>query len=151
MFAELALATAMVTLTVAIHAVGLCSVPRLLRLEESDEAQEKVHALSLRGFAATIISCAGRTSRRWGLALSLPVRQYWLHRRFARSDLFSTITYGAIGFSDASIAERRRLVTAIEGIYGIILIGWSTAFFVTQTARMRRTWIVLPSQLRKAR
>lgn len=64
---------------------------------------------------------------------------------------FSTITYGAIGFSDASMAERRRLVTAIEGIYGIILIGWSTAFFVTQTARMRRTWIVLPSQLRKAR
>lgn len=58
MFAELALATAMVTLTVAIHAVGLCSVSRLLRLEESDEAQEKVYALSLRGIYATIKTTA---------------------------------------------------------------------------------------------
>ena len=31
-----------------------------------------------------------------------------------------------------------RLVSAIEGINGIILIGWSTAFFVTLIARMRR-------------
>ena len=51
---------------------------------------------------------------------------------------FSTITYGAIGYSDAAIAERWRLVSAIEGINGIILIGWSTAFFVTLIARMRR-------------
>ena len=51
---------------------------------------------------------------------------------------FSTITYGAIGYSDAAMAERWRLVSAIEGINGIILIGWSTAFFVTLIARMRR-------------
>jgi len=36
-------------------------------------------------------------------------------------------------------SPRRSLVSAIEGINGIILIGWSTAFFVTLTARMRRT------------
>ena len=52
---------------------------------------------------------------------------------------FSTITYGAIGYSDAAMAERCRLVSAIEGINGIILIGWSTAFFVTLIARVRRT------------
>ena len=51
---------------------------------------------------------------------------------------FSTITYGAIGYSDAAMAEEWRLVSAIEGINGIILIGWSTAFFVTLIARMRR-------------
>jgi hypothetical protein len=51
---------------------------------------------------------------------------------------FSTITYGAIGYDDAAMAESWRLVSAIEGINGIILIGWSTAFFVTLVARMRR-------------
>ena len=52
---------------------------------------------------------------------------------------FSTITYGAIGYGDTEMAEEWRLVSAIEGINGIILIGWSTAFFVTLVARMRRT------------
>jgi len=52
---------------------------------------------------------------------------------------FSTITYGAIGYSDAAMAEQWRLVSAIEGINGIVLIGWSTAFFVTLVARMRRS------------
>jgi hypothetical protein len=36
------------------------------------------------------------------------------------------------------MAESWRLVSAIEGINGIILIGWSTAFFVTVIARLRR-------------
>jgi hypothetical protein len=51
---------------------------------------------------------------------------------------FSTITYGAIGYSDAAMAEQWRLVSAIEGINGIILLGWSTAFFITVLARLRR-------------
>lgn len=51
---------------------------------------------------------------------------------------FSTITYGAMGYSDGVMAERWRLVSAIEGINGIILIGWSTAFFITVIARLRR-------------
>lgn len=49
MFLELVLATALVTLTVAIHAVGLYILPRLLRLEERDKADEQVHPLSPRG------------------------------------------------------------------------------------------------------
>ena len=51
---------------------------------------------------------------------------------------FSTITYAAIGYNDAAMAEQWRLVSAIEGINGLILIGWSTAFFVTLVTRMRR-------------
>ena len=55
MIAELALATVMVLLTVAIHAVGLYSLSRILRLEELEETQERIHPLSQRGIAATII------------------------------------------------------------------------------------------------
>lgn len=35
-------------------------------------------------------------------------------------------------------AHRWRLVSAIEGVNGILLLGWSTAFFVTVVARLRR-------------
>jgi hypothetical protein len=49
---------------------------------------------------------------------------------------FSTITYATIGFSDAELAPPWRLVAAIEGINGILLLGWSTAFFVAVVARL---------------
>ena len=141
MFAELALATVMVSLTVAIHASGLYVLSRLLRLEERGEAREDLHAMSPRGIAATILVILG--------LFVLHGIEIWLYavvylvigsvHGLREAVYFSTITYGAIGYSDAAMAEKWRLVSAIEGINGIVLIGWSTAFFVTLIARMRRT------------
>jgi len=140
MLAELAVSTLMVALTVAIHAIGLYALSRLLRLEEREEAAEHVHPLSVRGFTATLIVILG--------LFALHGIEIWLYaflylgigsvEGLREAVYFSTITYGAIGYSDAAMAERWRLVSAIEGINGIVLIGWSTAFFVTLTARMRR-------------
>ena len=140
MFIELALATVMVLLTVAIHAVGLYALSRLLRLEEREEAREHIHPMSPRGLAATMIVILG--------LFVLHGIEIWLYAflyigigsvdGLREAIYFSTITYGTIGYSDAAMAEEWRLVSAIEGINGIILIGWSTAFFVTLIARMRR-------------
>ena len=140
MFVELVLATIMVLLTVAIHAAGIYALSRLLRLEEREEAEEHVHPLSRRGIAATMIVIVG--------LFVLHGIEIWLYaflylgigsvEGLREAIYFSTITYGAIGYSDAAMAEEWRLVSAIEGINGIILIGWSTAFFVTLVARMRR-------------
>ena len=140
MIAELAIATVMVMLTVFMHAAGLYALSRLLRIEEREEAEEHDHPMSRRGLAATLIVILGlfviHGIEIWSYAL--------LYLAMGAVDglreavYFSTITYGAIGYSDAAMAERWRLVSAIEGINGIILIGWSTAFFVTLIARMRR-------------
>lgn len=141
MIGELAVSTVMVCLTVAIHAAGLFGLGRLLGLEEREEAAEHIHPMSPRGVAATLTAIMG--------IFVLHGVEIWLYA-FLYQGLgavgtlrdavyFSTITYGAIGYSDAAMIERWRLVSAIEGINGIILIGWSTAFFVTLIARMRRT------------
>lgn len=140
MIAELALATFMVLLTVSIHGGGLYSLKRLLRVEEIEEAKEKIHPLSRRGIAATLIVTLG--------LFALHGIEIWLYaflylgigsvEGLRESIYFSTITYGAIGYDDSAMAEEWRLVSAIEGINGIILIGWSTAFFVTLVARMGR-------------
>lgn len=50
---------------------------------------------------------------------------------------YSTISYAAIGYSDAAIAPQWALVGALEGINGLILLGWSTAFFVSMIGRRR--------------
>ena len=137
---ELLLATVMVLATVSIHAIGLFALSRLLRVEESEEAAEHVHPLSGRGIVATLTVALG--------LFVLHGLEIWLYAfvylaigavdGLRESVYFSTITYGAIGYSDAAMAPGWRLVSAIEGINGIILIGWSTAFFVTLIARMRR-------------
>ena len=137
---ELLLATVMVLATVSIHAIGLFALSRLLRVEESEEAAEHIHPLSGRGIVATLTVALG--------LFVLHGLEIWLYAfvylaigavdGLRESVYFSTITYGAIGYSDAAMAPGWRLVSAIEGINGIILIGWSTAFFVTLVARMRR-------------
>ena len=127
--------------TVSIHAIGLFALSRLLRVEESEEAAEHIHPLSGRGIVATLTVALG--------LFVLHGLEIWLYAfvylaigavdGLRESVYFSTITYGAIGYSDAAMAPGWRLVSAIEGINGIILIGWSTAFFVTLVARMRRS------------
>lgn len=51
---------------------------------------------------------------------------------------FSTITYSTLGYGDVQVSQDWRLVSAIESINGILLLGWSTAFFVTVVARLRK-------------
>ena len=140
MFTELALSTIMVTLTVFFHAAGLYALSRLLRIEEREEAEGHIHAMSRRGLSVTLVVILGLFAIHgveiWSYALLyLAIGSV---EGLREAVYFSTITYGAIGYSDAAMAERWRLVSAIEGINGIILIGWSTAFFVTLVARMRR-------------
>ena len=140
MLVELIVATGMVLLTVTIHAVGLYLVARLLRLEEREEAAHHIHPMSVRGFATTLTVILS--------LIALHGTEIWLYaflyhaigavEGLRSAVYFSTVTYGAIGYDDAAMAETWRLVSAIEGINGIILIGWSTAFFVMIVIRMRR-------------
>ena len=76
-----------------------------------------------------------------GLEIWLYAALYWLAG--ALPDLhtavyFSTITYGTIGYDDEGVARAWQLVAAIEGINGVLMLGWSTAFFVALIARMGR-------------
>lgn len=140
MFAELSIATIMVILTVTIHGAGLLTLARILRLEAREEAAARIDALSLRGILATLSVILG--------LFALHGVEIWTYaflydaigavQGLRESVYFSTITYAAIGYDDGAMAEGWRLVSAIEGINGIILIGWSTAFFVTVVARLRR-------------
>ncbi len=141
MFAELLVSTAMVLLTVLIHGTGIFALARLLRIEAREEAEEHIHPMSLRGVAVTL-----------GLVLGLFVLhgiEIWAYAlvfllldalpTLSDAVYFSTITYATTGYDDDGFAEAWRMVAAIEGVNGIILLGWSTAFFVTVVARMARS------------
>ena len=140
MMDELLVATVMVVLTVIIHAFGIFTLARLLRIEAREEAQEHIHPLSPRGIAVTL-----------GLVLGLFALhgvEIWIYAfcylivgalpNLNEAVYFSTITYSTTGYDDESIATAWRMIGAVEGINGVILLGWSTAFFVTVVARMSR-------------
>ena len=140
MLRELATATAMVVMTVLIHGAGLYALARILRLESEEERTERISPLSARGVSATIGTVIG--------LFFLHGVEIWLYaflyeylgavQGLRNAVYFSTITYGAIGYDDVAMAEPWRLVSAIEGINGIVLIGWSTAFFVRLVGRLGR-------------
>lgn len=139
MLVQLLIATCMVLATVIIHGLGLLSLSRWLRVERQEERSAHISPFSLRGLAATLGVVLG--------LFALHGVEIWLYALVyleigALSGLeeavyFSTITYGTIGYDDEGFHPAWQLVAAIEGINGVLLMGWSTAFFISLAARLR--------------
>lgn len=136
MLIQLALATAMVVATVLIHGAGITALVRGLRIE-TGSTLEHHHFSIKRAVVILIIVLALFTLH--GIEIWLYAAIYLLIgavQTLEAAVYFSTITYASIGFSDSEIVQPWRLVGAIEGINGVLLLGWSTAFFVTVVARL---------------
>lgn len=136
---ELWVGTILAILTVIVHAAGLLLLSRVLRLD-SDPHGHHLKPLSLRSAVVTV-----------GVVLGLFVlhgAEIWLYAityemvgaiaDFSTALYFSTITYAAIGYDAIPLNPSWRMLAGIEGINGLILLGWSTAFFVTVMGRIRR-------------
>lgn len=138
MILELLVATAMVLLTVVIHAFGIRSLSHLLLSEARRDQPGEGAVFSLAALTETFVLVIGLFVLH-GVEIWLYAALYWqlgALADFETSVYFSTITYAAIGFDDEGIATSWRLVAAIEGVNGLILLGWSTAFFVRVVARL---------------
>lgn len=137
---DLIVSTVMVLATVAFHGAGLILLTKLLRIEAREEMVRHLPAFSPRTLAFTL-SLVLALFVLHGLEIWMYAFVYvWLG---AVSDIatgvyFSTISYAAIGYSDVHIHPGWRLVGAIEGINGLLLLGWSTAFFVPLVTRLGR-------------
>jgi hypothetical protein len=140
MVSQLFLSAVMVVLTVIFHGYGIAFLGRVLHKELHEERAMHLPTLSPRALAFTVFS-----------ALALFVLhgvEIWLYaflflstgaiRTLEIAVYYSTISYAGIGYSDHYIAPQMRLVGGIEGINGLLLMGWSTAFFVTMISRLGR-------------
>ncbi len=136
---ELALSTVLVVVTAMFHGFGLLVIGRSLRALDRGRTDDELNPLSMSGAAFTSAVVLG--------LLVLSGIEIWFYAivylaigattALAESVYFSTITYAAIGFSDTSLAAPWRLVGAIEGINGVLLLGWSVAFLVAELQRIR--------------
>ena len=140
MILQLTTSTIMVLLTVMMHGLGLALLGRTMQNEMRQERAHHLPSLSVRSLGFTLalvfalaglhgveIWCYAMLYEAIGAVADLETAVY-----------FSTISYAGIGFDDRYIDPAWRLVSAIEGINGLLLLGWSTAFFVTIVARLGR-------------
>jgi hypothetical protein len=140
MMTQFAFAAAMVMLTVIIHGGGLFGISRFLGLEKRLETRIRVDLASARGLIFTLVLVLAIFVLH-GLEIWLYAILYYENAALptlAKAVYFSTITYGTVGYDDQDMQGSWQLVAAIEGINGIVLLGWSTAFLVTAVSRVSR-------------
>jgi hypothetical protein len=138
LFAQFLIATAMLVACVVVHGFGLAALNRALRGEMTIERLQQIDALSPRGALFTLAIVLAIFSLHgmeiWAFAMlymgieAIP--------RLEEAIYFSTISYSTVGYSDVHIAPEWRLLGAFESILGMVLIGWSTAFFFRMLGRM---------------
>lgn len=140
MLAQLSVSTVMVFATVIFHGFGLALLGRALRGEAQVERMHHIPALSLRTVFFTLCLVVAIFVLH-GIEIWVYAALYLMIGAIPTletSVYFSTISYAGIGFDDRYIDPAWRLVAAIEGINGFLLLGWSTAFFVALVSRLGR-------------
>lgn len=134
---QLATAALLVVVMTMVHGLGVVGITKLLKLED---ATLKAHRLDYRAF---------------GLLTTMALALFALHaveialfaafylavdavRTVEQSLYFSASAYATLGHPDIDFPDRWRLVGAIEGLVGFLLLGWSTAVFVTDMNKLLR-------------
>ncbi len=134
MVQNLAAGSALVAMSVLIHTAGLiliaASMPWLARrlgLHHHDVGRTLVMTATVMGILGIL------TIEVWGWALAyagLGATANFPDALSLSTAMFSTIGYGGVVFD-----ARWRLMAALEGINGFLMIGWSTAFLVRASTR----------------
>lgn len=135
---QLGWATAMIMACVTVHGLGLALVTHFVRVKDGEMRETHLPPVSVRGIATTLAIVYA--------LFVLHGAEIWMFGLFYHavgalpsldaSIYYWIISYGAIGYDDAHIAHDWRVVGALEGICGIILLGWSTAYFVRMLGRI---------------
>lgn len=138
MIEQFAISAVMVIVCVVIHGLGLFALASALRTETAEERLRRVNALSPRGVAFTLAIVVAMLVLH-GLEIWAFTAVYVLTGAIPglkEALYFSTISYSTVGYNDTHIAEQWRLLGAFESILGMVLLGWSTAFFFRMLGRM---------------
>jgi hypothetical protein len=135
---QLAVGAGMIAVCVVIHGVALFTLQRFMSTRNAKTRFERLEALS---FGGTLVTLAIVFA-----LIFVHFVEIWLFAflydylgalpNFQESLYFSTISYSTVGYSDEAISHHWRMIAALEGILGIILLGWSTAFFVRFLKRL---------------
>jgi len=125
----------MIGLTVAVHAVGIIVLIRLLRerVVRKDGTQSLVRMVGVLVFTVLAIFFV-HTIEIWLWALLYVGLSTF--DVMERALYFSIVTFTTLGYGDITLLPRWQLLSSFEAANGIILLGVSTAFVFAVIQRM---------------
>lgn len=129
----------LVAVTVAIHALGTTSWIKFLarRYLNEDGTWGTKRALSaLTITVLVLISLHAIQIMVWAVAYMSLLPDGEL-ATFEKALYFSFVTFTTLGYGDITLSEGWRLLSGIEALNGILLVGWTTALLF---AVVQRTW-----------
>ena len=134
---QLLAALALLIVMVLIHGAGIVGATKVFRLEDRSL---RAHRVDFKAFA--LLS----TMALWLFALHLleilgfAIFYLWVGAidGVEPALYFSTSAYSTLGQSDLDFPADWRLLGAIEGLVGFLLIGWSTAVFFADMNKLLR-------------
>ena len=133
---QLGIATMIVAATVLVHLIGLATLLAILRRHRHASSRMLAGAINAMVIVLAAFGLfALHSVEIW--AWAGVYRFYNAFPDFEQALYFSTSTYVTIGYGDLVLPSGMRVLGAIEGASGIILIGWSTAFFFSIVDRLK--------------
>jgi Ion channel len=131
---NLAFGTTVISVTVLVHTVGLIAVTHLMSFARTWFRLHRHEFGRTMAMIATVLALfIVHAVEIWFWALvyiaigALPSIESALY--------FSTTTFSTIGYGDVVLSSDWRLLGSLEGISGLLLIGWSTAYLVAASTR----------------
>jgi hypothetical protein len=129
----------LIALTVVIHAVGTTVWGRyLLHRHELFEGFRGTRQ-ALFGITSTVVVMIGLHALQiaiWAFAYRQLLPDGELPS-FEAALYFSFVTFTTLGYGDITLTEGWRLLSGIQALNGILLVGWTTAYLF---AVVQRTW-----------
>lgn len=139
MFFSLFLVFLLTLFSIGIHFAGLFTLLHFLRLNAVHVAGPQTPRRLVRQAALMIATAIG--------VFTIHYIEIWMYALGfvavgALGDIktalyFSASSYSTLGFGDVVLSADWRLFSAFEGVTGLVLIGWSSAFLLSVTSRLR--------------
>jgi hypothetical protein len=131
---NLALGTLMISLTVIIHTIGLIAVTHAMSWI-TDRVRLNGHRSRMLAMNTVVIGvfCV-LTAEVWLWAASFSL--IGVVDDFPTALYLSTVTFSTVGYGDVIPHAEWRMMAALEGVNGFLLIGWSTAYLIAAGIRV---------------
>ena len=139
MIANLSLSIVMTIIVVTVHLAGLLLLLRFLRRNARHAMRGGGVSQLMRQGVLMLAVVLGvfllHTIEIWCYAVAYLALGVFAD--FPTALYFSATAFSTLGFGDIVIGPDWRLFGSVEGVTGLILIGWSSAFLLSVTSRLR--------------